>query len=41
MERWRDTPLLAALPRPDVPIVEKIRATPLPPFFADRLEAGR
>jgi len=30
MERWRDTPLLAALPQPDVPVVEKIRATPLP-----------
>ncbi len=28
MERWRDTPLLAALPRPAEPVVEKLRATP-------------
>ncbi|MBX3701501.1 MAG: DEAD/DEAH box helicase [Dokdonella sp.] len=30
MERWRDTPLLAALPRPAEPVVEKLRAAPVP-----------
>ncbi len=30
MERWRDTPLLSALPRPATPTVEKIRTPPLP-----------
>lgn len=30
MERWRDTPLLAALPQPEAPVVEKIHAAPTP-----------